>query len=89
MISDLDRLSESRPLPFLHALLHEVKPTSEAGPLGEQANTGLSLCLGPWRYARKENRGESCLFNKNLHQSFLRKVDRHTCNCAGGDTHSH
>lgn len=57
MISDLDRLSKSRPLPFLHVLLHEVKPTSEAGPLGEQANTGPSLCLGPWRYARKENRG--------------------------------
>lgn len=57
VISDLDGLSEDRPLPFLHALLHEVKPTSEAGPLGEQANTGPSLCLGPWRYLRKKNRG--------------------------------
>lgn len=53
----LIQLSESRPLLFLHALLHEVKPTSEAGPLGEQANTGLSLCVCPWRYVRKENRG--------------------------------
>lgn len=57
VISDLDGLSENRPLPFLHALLHEVNPTSEAGPLGEQANTGPSLCLGPWRYLRKKNRG--------------------------------
>lgn len=64
VISNLDRLSEQTP-PLLRALLHEVKPTSEAGPLGEQANTGLSLCLGPWRYVRKKN---SCwFFDKNLH----------------------
>lgn len=47
VISDLDGLSESRPLLFLFALLHEVKSTSEAGPLGEQANTGPSLSLVP------------------------------------------
>lgn len=47
VISDLDGPSESRPLLFLFALLHEVKSTSEAGPLGEQANTGPSLSLVP------------------------------------------
>lgn len=46
-ISHLDKLSgETPPLP-----LHEIKPTSETGPQGEQADTGLSLCLEPWRYA--------------------------------------
>lgn len=54
VIRNLDKLSKIGPLPVR---FHEVKPTSEAGPLGEQANTGPGLCLGPWRYARKENRG--------------------------------
>lgn len=29
---------------------------SEAGPQGEQANTGLSLCPRPWRYAQKKKK---------------------------------
>lgn len=46
---------QSRPLPFLYAVLHEIKTTSVAGPQCKQANTGLSLCFVSRRYARKES----------------------------------
>lgn len=52
---------QSRPLPFLYAVLHEIKTTSVAGPQCKQANTGPSMCLVPPEVCEKGKCGMAYL----------------------------